>query len=371
MRALTLSLLLAAAVAAQAPPLAERLQQVLQQRLAAAAPGVQAAVVLADGTLVPFQCGFADRARTAPMPADGKLLAGSTGKTFFAALCCQLAAAGRLDLDAKVGTWFAEQSWFARVPNAAAVTVRQLLMHRSGIMRYEFDPRFLTELLAKPDHRFTPREELAFVLDQEPRFAAGAGFDYSDTNYVLLGLVLEQVTGEPCYGEIERRFLTPLGLEHTVPSVGRRIDGLLQGHAGDDNPFGGRDEMLADGELPFDVGFEGAGGGFATTASDLARWAKALYGGDVLAGIRDQAVAGERSTLGKDTRYGLGVIVDTTPSGPAWGHRGFFPGYTSEMRYFPELGVAVALLANSSAGRRLPRALTDTANELAKVAAGR
>jgi D-alanyl-D-alanine carboxypeptidase len=374
MRHLAAVPLLAAAIAAQqasAPPLAERLQQALQQRLGALAPGAQAAVALPDGAVVAVQCGHVDRARSAPMPADGKLLAGSTGKTFFAALACQLANEQKLDLDAKVATWFHDEPWLARLPNGPDVTLRHLLMHRSGLMRYELDPAFLRELLARPDHRFTPLEELAFVLDKEPRFAAGQGFEYADTNYVLLGLVLERVTGRPCYAEIERRFLQPLGLRHTVPSVGRRIDGLVQGHAGEQHPFGDRDAVLVDGELPFDVGFEGAGGGFATTATDLARWAHALYGGDVLGGMRDQAIAGEKAPLGKDTRYGLGVIVDATALGPALGHRGFFPGYTSEMRYFPDLRVAVAVLANTSAGRGLARGLADAANELARLAAGR
>ena len=372
--ALTLLAVAALALVTAAPPAQdgarrERLQQVLHERLGALAPGVQAAVALADGSTVAFATGFTDATRATAMPADGKLLAGSTGKTFFAALACQLAAAGQLDLDARLARWLGDEPWFGQLPNAQHVTVRHLLMHRSGIMRYEFDPRFVETLLARPDHRFTPQEEIAFVLGQQPRFAAGEGFDYSDTNYVLLGLVLERVTGAPCYEEIERRFLQPLGLRHTVPSVGRRIPGLLQGHAGAGNPFGGRDAMLVDGELPFDPGFEGAGGGFATTATDLARWAHALYGDDVLGALREQAVAGEPAPpLGKDTKYGLGVIVEPTPLGPSWGHRGFFPGYRSELRWFPELRVAVAMLANSSAERRLPRALAATAVELARVA---
>ena len=136
-------------------------------------------------------------------------------------------------------------------------------------------------------------------------------------------------------------------------------------------PFGSRDAMLVDGELAFDVGFEGAGGGYATTASDLARWAKALYAGDVLRGVRDEAVRGEPCPLGANVRYGLGVIVDATPLGPAWGHRGFFPGSLSEMRYYPELGIAVAVLVNSSADPRLPKALPEWATEFARIAAGR
>jgi D-alanyl-D-alanine carboxypeptidase len=351
------------------PSLAERLQAAVETRLGKLAPGVQAAVVLPNDELVPVVSGVADRATKALMTHDGKLLAGSTGKTFFAALAVRLVNEKRLDLDAKVGTWFTAEPWFARLPNAKDLTVRQLMQHRSGLMRYEFDPAFTATLLARPDHCFTPVEELAFVLDKEPRFAAGAGFEYSDTNYVLLGLVLERILEKPCYDAIREHFLVPLKLTNTVPSVGRRIPGLLQGHAGANNPFGGRDAMLVDGELPFDPGFEGAGGGFASTASDLARWAKAMWGGDLLGAAREQVLDGKPAPLGKDTRYGLGVILmDVTPHGPAMGHRGFFPGWMSEVRWYPDAKCAVAVLVNSSAERGLSRGLQDCANDLVAVA---
>src|SRR5262245_10698646 len=215
MRRHVLPLFLVAAPPLGQQDLAARLRQALTEHLAELAPGAQAAVVLADNTLVPFTAGVADRVTKAPMPDDGKLLAGSTGKTFFAALACQLAREKKLDLDRKVATWFEaadDTKWFSRLPNHGDVTARHLLMHRSGIMRYEFDPEFTKHLLAEPDRRWTPQEEFAFVFDKEPRFAAGEGFDYSDTNYVLLAVVLEKITGAPCYDEIARRFLRPLHL---------------------------------------------------------------------------------------------------------------------------------------------------------------
>lgn len=347
----------------------------LRERLAALAgdrvPGVQAAVVLPDGRLATLAHGIADRATGAPMPVDGRVLAGSTGKTFFAALALQLVREGRLDLDAKVAAWLGGEPWYARVPNAADITVRQLMSHRSGVMRYELTKEFLRALRERPEHRFTPVEEVAFVLDRAPRFAAGEGFDYSDTNYVLLGMILERVTGSACYAEIERRFLGPLRLADTVPGIGRRIARLVQGHAGENDPFAGRDRMLVDGELPFDAGFEGAGGGFASTAADLARWAYELYGGDVLAGLREQAVDGQPAPFGPGARYGLGVMIERTGLGPAYGHSGFFPGWMTAMRYFPAVGVAAAVAVNSSAEPRRGAELVAWATELARIAAGR
>lgn len=350
-----------------AAPLRTALQAQLDRLRGDRVPGVQAAVVLPDGRLVAVQSGVADRDTGAPMPADGRMLAGSTGKTFFAALALQLVREGRLDLDARVSGWLGDEAWYARVPNANDVTVRHLLSHRSGVMRYELSRGFLRALRERPDHRFTPVEEIAFVLDRTPRFAAGDGFEYSDTNYVLLGLVLERITGQPCYDEIRRRFLEPLALRDTVPSVGRRVPGLVQGYAGADNSFGGRDAMLAGGELPFDPGFEGAGGGFASTAADLARWAKALYEGPVLDGVRDLATDGLPAPFGPDARYGLGVMIDETPLGEAWGHSGFFPGWMSAMRYWPRHRVAVAVMVDSSAEPRLGGELVGWATALAEI----
>src|SRR5688572_1865969 len=109
-----------------ATELAARLQAALTERLGDLAPGEQAAVLLPDDTLVPIVAGGQDAARTVPMTHDGKLLAGSTGKTFFAALAAKLAADGRLDLDRKVAHWLGEEPWFARLPNAAALTPRLL-----------------------------------------------------------------------------------------------------------------------------------------------------------------------------------------------------------------------------------------------------
>lgn len=348
--------------------LRDRLQARVDALRSERVPGVQAAVVLPDGRLWRFVSGLADRERGLPMPSDGRLLAGSTGKTFFAALALQLVREARLDLDARLATFLGTEPWFERLPNAGTVTLRHLMQHRSGIPRYEFDPAFLQALRERPDHRFAPVEEIAFVLDRQPACAAGDGFEYADTNYVLLGLVLERVTGRPNHEEIQRRFLGPLGLRGTVPSVGREVPGLVQGYAGERNPFGGRDAMLVDGRLPFDPGFEGAGGGYASTAADLARWAKALYEGEVLAGVRDQALAGSPAPFGPGAQYGLGVMIETTELGPAVGHSGFFPGWLTTMRYFPERKVAVAVMVNSSADLRVARQLTACAADLAEAA---
>ena len=159
------------------------------------------------------------------------------------------------------------------------MTVRQLMTHTSGLVRYEMNPKFTADLRAAPDKTWTPEEELSYLLDATPPFAAGAGWDYSDTNYIVLGMILEHVTGAKAYDEIARRFLAPFGLSRIRPSTSRRIPGLIPGYAGPRDPLGLPDEVLVDGALVINPQFEWAGGGYATSALDLARWGSALYTG--------------------------------------------------------------------------------------------
>jgi D-alanyl-D-alanine carboxypeptidase len=107
----------------------------------------------------------------------------------------------------------------------------------------------------------------------------------------------------------------------------------------------------------FNPQMEWTGGGVATTALDLARWARALYaGGDVLGDeTRAQMLRGVPARLGPNAAYGLGVILRPTPLGASYGHSGFFPGYVTDMMYLPEHGLAVAVQVNTSAQGRAPR----------------
>lgn len=340
--------------------------------------GVTAAVALADGGVVGVASGVADTTSRAPLDADDRMLAGSVGKTFFAALAMQLAHEGRISLDDPLEKYLGGEPWWrtddgrVRLPNGSDITLRMLMNHTSGIVRYEFDPAFTTALTADPYRVWHPAEQIAFVLDREAPFPAGQGWDYSDTNYILLAMAMEKATGQRAYDMIRTRILEPLALRSTVPSTSPDIPGLVQGYAGANNPFGGADAVVVDGRLTFNPGFEWAGGGFATSATDLARWTKALYEGrafdrSLLAEVVDGV---EAPGLGRGVRYGLGVIIRDTPLGVAWGHSGFFPGYLTEMRYYPEHRIAVAVQVNNSNGRTLGRPLGAILQELAALAAG-
>ena len=314
-------------------------------------PGAALGVARSTGS-AGFVSGVARRGGT-NVDVNDLMLAGSTGKTFFAAVAVQLIDAGALDLDAPISRYLGNRPWFPRLPNAREITVRHLMTHTSGLVRYEMNPKFTADLRAQPDKTWTPEEEVAYLLDATPPFAAGKGWDYSDTNYIVLGMILEQITGTRLYDEVQRRFLRPLNLTRIVPSTSRRIPGLIPGYAGPRDPLGLPDEVLVNGEFVINPQFEWTGGGFATSAIDLARWGHALYAGAALtpkarALMIDAAVPAQ---LGPNTKYGLGVIIRETPVGTVWGHSGFFPGYQTELIHVVGTGTTIALQVNSSAPR--------------------
>lgn len=358
---------------ASAQDLQTRLQAVLESfHEGGSFAGASAAVSLPNGGVLSLTVGEADTVRHIPMDSSHRMLQGSVGKTYFAALAMQLVGEGLLELGTPVSSYLGQRDWFGRIPNADGITVRHLMTHTSGVMRYEFKQAFTNDLSAQPDKHWRPEELLAYVLDEEASFPEGEGWEYSDTNFILLGMIMEEVTGEACYDLIQKRILDPLGLVNTVPSSSRSIPGLIQGYAGPDNPFGGRDEvLLPDGRFVINPQFEWAGGGFASTTSDLALWARALYTGKAFdAALLPLMLDGVPARLGLGSRYGLGVILTDTPAGPSQGHSGFFPGYLTEMAYFPDLDIAVALQVNTSVGRALGRSPVSVLVELARVAGG-
>ena len=347
--------LAAVPLATQSTSIAARLQSALDEwRNTVQAPGASLGVVTRDGQVLGLASGLANRTAAQPMTPDDLLMAGSTGKTFFAAVALQLIEAGRLDLNAPISKYLSNRPWFSRLPNASDITVRMLMTHTSGLVRYEMNPRFTADLRAQPDKIWTPDEQVSYLFGATPPFAAGQGWEYSDTNYIVLGVILEGITGTKLYDEVRRRFLAPLKLTRVAPTTSRRIPGLASGYAGPRDPLGLPDEVVKDGQFVINPQFEWTGGGFATSARDLARWGHALYTARaVSAKMRDLMVSeGVPARLGPDTKYGLGVIIrPTTPAGPAWGHSGFFPGYQTELLHLPGSGVTLAVQINSSAPR--------------------
>jgi D-alanyl-D-alanine carboxypeptidase len=344
-----------------------QLQQKLDEwREAAKFPGATVGVVLADGTTFGLATGISDRATNKPMTTADRLLQGSVGKTYVAAVAMQLISEGKFSLDDKIEKYLGKESWFTRLPNARDITIRNLMNHTSGLVRYEFNERFTADLTKNPAKVWKPEEEIAYIFDTKAPFETGKGWDYSDTNYIVLGMIIERVTKSTYYEQLKKRLLKPLKLNDTVPSDSRRMPGLAQGYAGAQNPFGGSDAMLVNGEFVINPQFEWTGGGMASTSMDLARWAKLLYEGKAFAhSLLPEMFNGVPARLGPETKYGLGVIIRPTKLGISYGHSGFFPGYLTEMVYFPEHKFALTVQVNTSV--RLNKSPLRALLELAEI----
>lgn len=334
-------------------------------------PGLTLGIVFADNSSMAFASGVADSARQQPMMTEAMLMQGSVGKTYVSAVAMQLLKEGKFNLDDKVSKYLGHYPWFNRMPNAQEITIKMLMNHTSGIMRYEFKDAFTKDLTANPGKVWRPEELLAYVLDEKAAFRAGQGWEYSDTNYIVLAMIIEQVTGRRYYDLASERLLKPLHLTCTQPSDKRNLKGLVQGYAGKDNPFGGKSQVIADdGAFIINPQFEWTGGGIYSTSLDLAKWGKLLYEGKAfdpsyLPVMEDGVPA---KMLGANASYGLGVIIRQSQKyGTLYGHSGFFPGYMTEMCYFPKYKMCFAVQTNTSDYKNLKTSVFKVLMEVART----
>jgi D-alanyl-D-alanine carboxypeptidase len=332
-------------------------------------PGATLGVALPNGESFGLAVGYSDRDAKTPMKPFDRMLAGSVGKTFAAATALQLVKEGKIGLDDKIEKYLGKEVWFPRLPNAKDVTIRQLMNHTSGLVRYEFKDEFTKYLTEHPMKVWTPEERLAYLFDEKPPFEAGKGWDYSDTNYIVLGMIIERVTGKNFYDEANRRVIKPLKLKDTIPQEGPVMKGVVRGYAGAGNPFGGKDAMIENGKFVINPQLEWTGGGYASTSHDLARWAKMMYEGKAYdASLLPQVLDGVAAPmLGKETKYGLGVIIRKTQAGTSYGHSGFFPGYFTDIMYFPDRKIAIAVQVNTSVGKDIGKPLGRLLVEMAEL----
>jgi D-alanyl-D-alanine carboxypeptidase len=290
--------------------------------------GVPGAVVLAASPSASWEkaAGIADLSTGAAMTTDHRFRISSVTKLFVAAVVLQLVGEGALALDDETG------------PIAGNVTVRQLLNHTSGLPHAaELDELFEPYRKNRAYRsELTPREVLALVESRPRLFPPGEGWFYSGSNYVVLGLIVEETTGSTLRAELARRIVEPLALGDTdLPEAFPTPAGLARGYLPSENP------LLPDpGPDPIDATdielFSWGGAGMVSTARDLARFLRALLGGELLP---PALLAELLSTLVSDwdesDGYGLGIEEVTavgqaeSPCGSAWGHFGFSTGYTT------------------------------------------
>ncbi|WP_370961399.1 serine hydrolase domain-containing protein [Amycolatopsis sp. cg9] len=315
----TLVVLLAATTAAPALAAADPVRASLDVLTAQdGVPGAEA--VLQDGhrTRV-VRSGAGDVTTGKPFPRNGSFRAGSVTKSFVATVVLQLAGEGRVHLDAPV-----ERYLPGLLPDRR-ITVRQLLQHTSGLYNYTDDlPLDDPEQLR---HRgAAPAELVAMALKHPALFAPGTSWSYSNTNYVVAGMLAERVTGLPLDASIAHRITRPLGLRDTY--LPRRGDEELPApHAVGYVPIGGEPADFSD----YETTMAWAAGGLVSTPADLDRFYGALFGGQLL---RPAQLAEMRRTVPAElgvpgARYGLGVGRIPLSCGEFWGHEGGILGFTN------------------------------------------
>lgn len=328
----------------------QRVLDVLRERYGV--PGASATIVWPDGRTWTGVSGLADVEAGIPVTADAAFSLGSVSKTFTAALILDLADEGRLTLDDRVRDWLPDALPEAKV--GSAVTIRMLLDHTSGLYDFFMHPKIDKALAAKRARSWAPAQSLRYV--RSPYFVPGKGWRYSNTNYVLLGLIAEQVTGQPLAAELRQRFFDPLGLTTTfVQGAEPARTTVVHGYRFSGGSKTARPVDLSDGTgiTPFTsvVTAAGAAGAVAASSSDVARWAMALYGGVALSPARSSEMTDDVArtrALRARIPYGLGVQAVAVGGRPTYGHSGRLLGARSVMRYLVNEGAAIAVLTNQS-----------------------
>lgn len=159
---------------------------------------------------------------------------------------------------------------------------------------------------------------------------------------------MEKITHKPLYDQVREQILVPLRLNDTIPSTSRTLPGLVEGYSMPNSPFGFSGPTIHDGKFVVNPQMEWTGGGFLSTSTDLARWAKLLYEGNAFdKSMLPVMETGVPAKTGKGDEYGLGVQIRHTQFGITYGHGGWFPGYLSEMEYFPDHHTAIAVQINT------------------------
>jgi D-alanyl-D-alanine carboxypeptidase len=332
-------------------------------------PSVRTMIVTPRGqevyTLGPRRLGGRQRARI-----GDRMRIGSVTKTLTATVIMQLVHAGKLRLSDPV-----ERVLPGVVPGGDAITIEQLLGMRSGLFTYNQHPAFARAVARNPRRGWSPQELLAFGFSRPAGFAPGAKFEYSNTNTIILGLVIEALTGQPYAQAVRDRIVRPLGLRRTEIPAGRllrqpRVDGYI---------FEGNSRRNV---TTWSPSWGWAAGGGVSTPPEIGRFMRALLSGRVVprAAVRTMLTRSSRLVVPPvfpRGTYGLGVSGVDTRCGRLYGHGGEISGYrtwvvaTRDGRRSVVVSANVGARVDSGLPPRVERAMTGVLNAAACRAVAR
>ena len=274
-----------------------------------------------------------------PMSTDLYMRIGSETKTFTVTALLQLVDQGKVRLDDPIS------KYVAGVPDGNAITLRELAEMRSGLFDYLSNPAFLPALGSHPRRGWTPQQLLAYSFSKPLVFAPGTSYQYANTNFVLLGLVVQKVSHQPVAVYIKQHILKPLRLTHTSLPTGAAFPSPhAQGYTyvSPECVLAGRCRRIVN-ATSWNLSWGWAAGAMVSTLGDLRRWARAVATGKLLSPATQKQRLRFIATGTEGYGYGLGLMNIN-----GWiGHSGLIPGYQSLTSYLPSQQATIVVLINT------------------------
>jgi D-alanyl-D-alanine carboxypeptidase len=311
------------------PGLKQKLQQTLDSSAnSLSIKGISAAINLPDGKILTLVSGYSyDNVKVTPEMLFG---AGSITKNFMATLAMQLIEDRRLSLYDPIWKYFPDHKNIDR-----NITIKELLNHTSGVYNYTDSSTFFPTVLGNPTTVWTPEELFTYV--SKPNFTHGTDYYYSNTEYVILGCIIQKITGNTIAAELKKRFFSPLQLKSTVFYPDQAYTGELS------HVFAGEaDYFSMVGPSLFSCAW--SSGAIVSTPSDLTKWSKALYSGKV---IKRSSIQKMLEPSASNPNYGLGTMLLDIDGQPSYGHYGNIL-YNSYVNYFPNDKISIAVMENNA-----------------------
>ncbi|KTC75156.1 serine-type D-Ala-D-Ala carboxypeptidase [Legionella birminghamensis] len=312
-----------------------QLQAILNKDLDASTPGAVLLVSSPETGLMIVAAGQSNQQTRQSMHTDNNFRIGSISKTFLAVVVLKLIEENKLSLDSKISTLLPNTVDINRIPNGQQLTVRNLLQMRSGIpnyVEYESYYRLIENMVG---HQWKPEMLIELVYDKKPKFPPDSSYEYSNTNYLLLQLIVEKLTGHSYADVIKERILIPLEMKGTY----------VEQNDADTLGLSTRGYTLAEKQL-IDVtylndGFGLGDSGMISTVTDLHRFVAALLQEKTLL-----SSASLKEMLSTKDDYGLGIYREQIGDEWAWTHNGATSGFQGEYYYFPREKLIIVVLTN-------------------------
>ncbi len=316
-------------------------------------PGVLVGVWDGAGRRFIHAFGYADVAKRRRLTPADHFRIGSNTKTFVVAVLLQLVDEKRLSLDDPIGRF----KIGVTVPNAAKITVRELCQMRSGLFEAYDAPQFANADIT-PNTKFDPRTIVSWAVRQRPYFPPGQGYHYSNTNYLILGLIIESITHDTVGDQIAKRLIKPFHLTNTsFPHTQAMPEPWAHGYGLDKH----RRWEDVSGTIP--VSLMGAAGAMISDMYDIKRWIELYVTGKTSAPATYRALTQCIPTGQPGLAFGLGLGC----SAGWYGYTGGLPGYNTADYYFPATGATIVVWVDVQASSPAPGVANAMFRDIARI----